>query len=84
MDTVLAQLKQGRKLISAGRGSVSPLIAVEAHFLVILQLASMHQLLTAAYSINFINSMILSSNLQDEVAAWKKKHSISGDDDNMQ
>ncbi len=85
MDTVLARLKQGRKLISGGRGNVSPLIAVEAHFLeVILQLASMCQPLTAAGSINLINSMILSNNLQDEVAAWKKKYNISGDDDNTQ
>ncbi len=68
MDTVLARLKQGRKLISGGRGNVSPLIAVEAHFLeVILQLALMHQY-------NKLHDIV--NNLQDEVAAWKKKHNI--------
>jgi len=50
----------------------------------ILQLASMRQPLTAAGSLNLINSMIQSNNLQDEVAAWKKKHNISGENDNSQ
>jgi len=44
----------------------------------------MRQPLTAAGSLNLINSMIQSNNLQDEVAAWKKKHNISGENDNSQ
>jgi len=84
-ETVLARLKVGRKVICAGKGNVSPLIAIEAHFLeMILQLASMRQSLTAAGSLNLINSMIQSNNLQDEFAAWKKKHNISGENDYSQ
>jgi hypothetical protein len=42
MDTVLKRLQPGRKVVTAGKGSVSPLIAVEAHFLdVLLQFAAM-------------------------------------------
>jgi len=75
MDTVLTKLKLGRKLITACRENVSPLIAIEAHFLdVILQLAAMRQPLTAIGALNVISSMISSSNLQDYVTEWKEKH----------
>jgi len=30
---------------------------------------------------NIINSMIVSSNLQEELIAWKKKHGIKGDNE---
>jgi hypothetical protein len=64
MDTVLAQLKPGRKIITAGRGNVSPFIAIEAHFLdVILQLTAMRQPLTAIGALNVINLMISPRNL---------------------
>ncbi len=81
MDTVLARLKPGRKIVTAGRGNVSPLIAIEAHFLdVIIQLAAMRQPLTCFGALNLINSMISSSNLSDYVIEWKEKHKISGED----
>ncbi len=83
MDTLLARLKPGRKVITAGRGNVSPLITIEAHFLdMLLQLAAMRQPLTARGALNMINSMISSSNLQQYVTEWKQKHKIDGDDDN--
>lgn len=83
MDTVLARLKPGRKVVTAGRGNVSPLIAIEAHFLdVIIQLAAMRQPLTAFGALNLINPMISSSNLSDYIIEWKEKHKITGDDDN--
>jgi hypothetical protein len=76
-------LKPGRKLITAGRGNVSPLIAIKAHFLdVILQLAAMRQPFTSFGALNLINSMISSSNMQDYVTEWKEKHKITGVDDN--
>jgi hypothetical protein len=83
MDTMLARLKPGRKVVTAGRGNVSPLIAIEAHFLdVIIQLAAMRQPLTAFGALHLINSMISSSNLSDYLIEWKEKHEITGDDDN--
>jgi hypothetical protein len=54
---------------------------VEDHFLdVILQMAGMHQPLTAYGALNLINSMISSSNLQHSLIKWKEKHKIKGDE----
>jgi hypothetical protein len=75
-------LKPGRKQVTAGRGNVSPLIFVEAHFLdIILNLAAMRQTLTASGALNLINSLISSSNLQDHVIEWKEKHGIKEEGD---
>jgi hypothetical protein len=42
LSTVVSRLRSGRRIIATGKGNVSPLVAVEAHFLeVILELASM-------------------------------------------
>jgi len=61
-------LRSGRRIVAAGRGDVSPLVAVEAHFLeVILELANMRQPVTASGAMNIINSMIASSELQEDV-----------------
>jgi hypothetical protein len=81
MDTVLKRLQPGRKVVTAGKGSVSPLIAVEAHFLdVLLQFAAMRQPLTAHGALNMINSMISGSNLQEHVVQWKEKHKVHAED----
>ena len=80
--TVVNRLRTGRRLVAAGRGNVSPLVAVEAHFLeVILELATMRQPVTASGALNIINSMIASSNLQEEVILWKKTHGIRGENE---
>jgi hypothetical protein len=82
MDTVLKRLQPGRNVITAGKGNISPLIAVEALFLdVILQMAAMPQPLTAIGALNLINSMISSSNLQHSLIEWKEKHKIKGNED---
>ena len=82
MSTIKMRLKPGRRIVAAGKGNVSPLVAVEAHFLeIILELASMRQPVTAAGAMNIINSLIASSNLQEELIAWKKKHGIRGDNE---
>jgi len=81
MDTVLKRLQPGRKVVTTGKGSVSPLIAVEAHFVdVLLQLAAMRQPLTAHGALNLINSMITGSNLQEHVVEWKQKHKVHAED----
>jgi hypothetical protein len=50
------------------------LVAVEAHFLeIILELASIRQPVTAAGAMNITNSLIASSNMQEEIIAWRKK-----------
>ncbi len=82
LSTVVSRLRSGRRIVATGKGNVSPLVAVEAHFLeVILELASMRQPVTAAGAMNILNSMIVSSNLQEELIAWKKKHGIKGDNE---
>jgi hypothetical protein len=41
----------------------------------------MHQPVTAASAMNFVKSLIASSNLQLELILWKKKHGIRGDNE---
>jgi hypothetical protein len=68
LATVVNRLRSGRRIVAAGRGNVSPLVAAEAHFLeVILELANMRQPVTASGAMNIINSMIASSELQEDV-----------------
>ena len=53
--TLLSRLREGRKTVAAGRGHVSPLIGLEAHFVdVMLQLSSMRQPLTATGALTVI------------------------------
>jgi len=82
LKTILNRLKPGKKLIAAGKGKVSPLVAIEGYFLeIILELANMHQPVTAAGALNLINSLISTSDLQEELIAWKRKHGIKGDNE---
>jgi hypothetical protein len=70
--TVLTRLRNNRKTVGAGRGHVSPLIGLEAHFVdVILQLSSMRQPLTASGALSIINSLVETSNMQREIIEWK-------------
>ena len=72
--TLLMRLQETRKTITGGKGHVSPMIGIEAHFVdLILQLASMRQPLTATDALNVINSMVETSKLGKEVMEWKKK-----------
>jgi hypothetical protein len=51
------------------------MVALEAHFLdLILEFASMRQPVTPTNALAMINSMIATSNLSDEIIAWKRKH----------
>jgi hypothetical protein len=71
---LLMRLREMRKTITGGKGHVSSMISIEAHFIdLILQLASMHQPLTATDTLNVINSMVETSKLGKEVMEWKKK-----------
>jgi hypothetical protein len=82
LRTVLNQLRSDRRIVATGRRNVSPLVAVEARFLeVALELACMHQPVTSASAMNDINSLIASSNLQQKLILWKKKHGIRGDNE---
>ncbi len=80
--TVLTRLKSKRKPTTAGKGNVSPLIALEAHFLdIILQLAVMRQPLTPSGAIQLINSLVETSYFQREIIEWKAKHLALTEDD---
>jgi hypothetical protein len=80
-QTLLTRVKRG-KLSAAGRGCVSPMVALEAHFLdLILELASMGQPVTPTDALALINSMIATSNLSDEIIAWKRKRLPGAFDD---
>ena len=73
ISKVLSRLRPGRNKITAGRGHISPLIAIEAHFLdTILQLAAMGQPVTPSIAIEMINSMVASNKLQEQIVEWKK------------
>jgi hypothetical protein len=68
LSTVVNRLGLGRRIVIEGRGNNSPLVAIEAHFFeVILELASMHQPVAAAGAMNIMNSLIATSNLQEEL-----------------
>jgi hypothetical protein len=61
-------LKLNRKIIAAGKGNVSKLIALEAHFLdIILHLALMRQPLTPHGVISLINSLVERSDLHHDI-----------------
>ncbi len=65
---MLTGLKTSRKIIVAGKGSISPLIAIEVHFLdIILELASMHQQLTPCRETSLINSLVETSDLHRDI-----------------
>jgi len=79
--TMLSRIKRGKHL-SSGKGRVSPMIALEAHFLdLILELAAMRQPVTATDALALINSMISTSDLSAAVIEWKKKHLPGSFDD---
>ena len=80
--TMLTRLKSKRKTTTAGKGNISPLIALEAHFLdIILQLAVMRQPLTPSGAIQLINSLVETSHFQREIIEWKAKHLALKEDD---
>jgi hypothetical protein len=72
IKTLLTRVKRG-KLTCSGRGRVSPMIALEAHFLdALLQLAAMRQPVTTKQALQLINSMVTTTNLKQSIIAWKK------------
>ncbi len=67
---------------TAGKGTTSPLIVLETHFLdIILQLAVMHQPLTPSGAIQMINPLVETSHFQREIIEWKAKHLELKEDD---
>jgi len=80
--TLLTRLRSNRKTVAAGRGHVSPLLAVEAHFVdIILQLSAMRQPLTASGALTVINSLVETSNMQGEIMKWKANNLPDEKDD---
>jgi len=73
-SALITWLKKNRKVIAAGRGNISPLIGIEAHFVdIILQLSAMCQPLSASSALSVINSLVENCNMQKEIIEWKKK-----------
>ena len=71
---MITRLKKNRKVVAAGRGKISPLIGIEAHFVdIILQLSAMRQPLSASSALSVINSLVDNYNMQKEIIEWKKK-----------
>jgi len=73
-SALLTWSKKNRKVVAAGRGNISPLIGIEAHFVdIILQLSAMCQPLSASSALSVINSLVDNCNMQKEIIHWKKK-----------
>jgi len=73
-SALITRLKKNRKVIAAGRGNISPLLGIEAHFIdIILQLSAVCQPLSASSALSVINSLVDNCNMQKEIIEWKKK-----------
>jgi hypothetical protein len=82
---LLTQVKRG-KLTCNSRGCVSPMIALEVHFLdALLQLAAMWQPVSTKHALQLINAMVTTSNLKQSIITWKKANLPgSFEDENVQ
>ena len=81
IKTLLTRVKRG-KLTCSSRGRVSPMIALEAHFLdLLLQLAAMRQPVSTKQALQLINSMVATTNLKESIIAWKKANLPGSFDD---
>ena len=74
-EVIRSRIREGRKLLVAHPGPVSPMVSVEAHLLgAILQLATMRQPIMPKIALEFINSMVQGMTTEKEIIEWKMKH----------
>ena len=74
-DTIRSRAKQ-KNLVISQLGVSSPMLKVENQIVVLLiQMARMHQPLNATEALQLANDLTEGNEIQEEVIAWKKKHS---------
>ena len=71
-EVVCSRIREGRKLLIAYPGPVSPMVSVEGHLLdAILQLATMRQPIMPKIALEFINSMVQGTTTERKLLSEK-------------
>jgi hypothetical protein len=82
LSTVLSRMKSGHKFKVKHRGTVSPMIDIEAHLLgIILCRAALGQPISCAEGLELANSLIEGTQAQVDLMEWEKKHLKMGETD---
>jgi hypothetical protein len=82
LSTVLSRMKPGHKFKVKHRGTVSPMIGIDAHLLgIILRRSDLRHPVSCAEGLELANSLTEGTHAQVDLMEWKEKHLKMGETD---